>query len=149
MCQMHRKDCFCGKNTAELFFGNLVLDEVAVSELYCPDCSGAVDLDNTTVEDNGWVLKLDLDVLKAFSPRMGMEADTVTAEDVFDGNFVTWVGFSPDDNKCRAEEREQVMQDTADDKLAQFTAIKQWALDREKKFVEEGWRKVRRKSVAA
>lgn len=142
MCQMFRKECACGQKTAEIFFGKMVLDQSAIAALYCPECSATVDVDKQTmVNDNGWVLELDSDVMKAFAPRMTLEADTVTAEKVFDGEYVTWVGFSPEDNQRRTIERENIMKATAGDTRAQFEALKKWAVEREKKFYEEGWRK--------
>lgn len=80
MCQMYRKKCACGQRTAEIFFGNMVLDEVSVKEVYCPDCSATADEDPvSTVKDNGWLLSLDTDVLRAYAPRMRLDADTLTA----------------------------------------------------------------------
>ena len=146
MCQMYRKPCACGQKTAEIFFGNMVLDESAISGLYCPQCSATADHDPVdSVEDNGWLLELDHDVLLAFAPRMNMEQQEVTAEKVFDGDFVTWVGFSPEDNQQRAVEREAIIERTQGDTRAQFEALKQWAIDREARFLSEGWRKVARK----
>ena len=106
MCQSYRKPCACGQKTSEIFFGKMVLDEAAVRGVYCPQCSSTVDLDTKTmVPDNGWVLELDADVIAAFAPRMEMTHDDVTAEKVFDADYVTWVGFSPEDNRTRSEER--------------------------------------------
>jgi hypothetical protein len=139
---MHRRPCACGQKTAEIFFGNLILDEAAIAELYCPECSAAAPEDKaTTVNDNGWVIELDADVLRVFAPRMKLDPETLTAEEVFDKGFVTWVGFSPEDNRLRAVEREEIAQRTAGDKKAQFLAFKQWAIERETRFVKEGWRK--------
>lgn len=143
MCQMYRKPCACGQKTAEIFFGNMVLDQSAIAALYCPECSQTVDVDaGTMVNDNGWVLEMDADIIRTYAARMKLDSDTVTAEKVFDGGFVTWVGFSPDDNMRRAVERDNIMKETAGDKRAQFEALKKWAVDREKKFLAEGWRKV-------
>lgn len=142
MCNMYRKPCACGQKCAEIFFGNMILDEASVAAVYCPECSKTATVDpDTAVEDNGWVLELDADVLKVFAPRMRLERDGVTALQVFDRGFVTWVGFTPEDNTQRAIEREEIMKRTAGDTRAQFTALKQWAMDREAKFVREGWRK--------
>jgi hypothetical protein len=128
----------------------MLLDQSSVVDLYCPQCSATVDIDPVSmVDDNGWVLELDADILKVYSPRMQLDADTVTAEQVFDANFVTWVGFSPEDNQNRSSEREKLMKDTEGDKAAQFNALKKWAMDRETKFVTEGWRKAKKAQVAA
>lgn len=149
MCQSYRRPCSCGERTSEIFFGKMVLDEAAVREVYCPRCSGGVNLDAASmVSDNGWVLELDTDVLKAFAPRMGMVADEVTAEKVFDGEYATWVGFSPEDNVLRTKERDEIARRAGADKKAHFEALKQWALDREKRFYDEGWRKARAKRPA-
>ena len=43
MCQSYRKACLCGQQTSEIFFGKYVLDERAVAEVYCPECSRNVD----------------------------------------------------------------------------------------------------------
>lgn len=149
MCQSYRKPCVCGQRTAELFFGQMVLDEASVKAVYCPQCSATVDPDPVTmVEDNGWILELDADVLRAYAPRMNMTPDEVTAEKVFDGDFVTWVGFSPEDNVQRVRERRKIEEQFAGDLKGHFEALKKWALDRERRFYAEGWRKALRKKAA-
>lgn len=144
MCQSYRKPCACGQRSAEIFFGNMVLDQAAVAGVYCPECSATIDVDPTNmVVDNGWILHLDSDVLQAYAPRMGMDPASVTAEEVFDGNFATWVGLSPEDNARRGPEREEIARRTAGDPRAQFEALKKWAVEREARFTTEGWRKAR------
>jgi hypothetical protein len=147
---MYRKPCTCGQKTAEIFFGKMVLDQSAIANLYCPECSHTVDVSKSTmVEDNGWVIELDPDVMRAFAPRMSLDPETVTAEKVFDGDYVTWVGFSPEDNQRRTTERECIMKETCGDTRAQFEALKKWAVERERKFYEEGWRKASTRVRAA
>ncbi len=149
MCQSYRRTCACGQKTSEIFFGNMVLDEAAVKGVYCPECSTTVEVDRESmVEDNGWVLELDHEILQAFAPRMQMTADSVTAEKVFDGDFVTWVGFSPEDNLQRSKEREELSKRYAGDTKGHFQALKDWALEREKRFYREGWRKAAQKKAA-
>ncbi|MBE0618607.1 MAG: hypothetical protein IH608_11890, partial [Proteobacteria bacterium] len=131
------------------FFGKMVLDEAAVRQLYCHQCSATVDVDPMTmVEDNGWVLELDPEVLQVFAPRMDMAPDSVTAEKVFDGEYVTWVGFSPEDNAQRSKEREEIAKRTGGDTRGHFEALKKWAVEREKRFYDEGWRKALQKKTA-
>ena len=150
MCQSYRKTCACGQKTSEIFFGKMVLDEAAVREVYCPQCSATATADSASmVEDNGWVLELDTDVLQAFAPRMSMTPESVTAEKVFDEEYVTWVGFSPEDNVLRNKEREEIAKSLGSDKKAHFEALKKWAIDREKRFYDEGWRKARHKKTAS
>lgn len=149
MCQSYRKTCTCGQRTSELFFGKMVLDESAVRGVYCPQCSATVNVDPVTmVEDNGWVLELDPEVLRVFAPRMEMTPDAVTADKVFDEEYVTWVGFSPEDNVQRSTERAEIAKRTAGDTRAQFEALKKWAVEREKRFYDEGWRKATQKKAA-
>jgi hypothetical protein len=149
MCQSYRKPCACGQKTAEIFFGKMVLDESSVRGVYCPECSATIDVDGTAmVADNGWILELDPDVLRAFAPRMSLEPDRVTAEQVFDEEYATWVGFSPEDNVQRSKERDEIAKSTKGDTRAQFEALKRWAIDREKRFYDEGWRKALRKQKA-
>ena len=144
MCQMYKKQCACGQKTAEIFFGNMVLDQGAIAGLYCPECSATVEIDpKSMVEDNGWVIEMDPDVLLVYAPRMRLDPGTISAEKVFEADFVTWVGFSPEDNQRRTTEREGIMKATAGDTRGQFEALKKWAVEREKKFYEEGWRKAR------
>jgi len=149
MCQSYRRACACGQKTSEIFFGKMVLDEAAVRQVYCPQCSSTVETDPVSmVEDNGWVLELDPEVLQAFAPRMDMPRESVTAEKVFDGEYVTWVGFSPEDNVQRGKEREEIAKRTGGDTRAHFEALKKWALEREKRFYDEGWRKAAQKKAA-
>ncbi len=149
MCQSYRKACTCGQKTSEIFFGKMVLDEAAVRQVYCPQCSATVDVDSRSmVEDNGWILELDPEVLEAFAPRMDMSPSSVTAEKVFDDEYVTWVGFSPEDNAQRAKEREEIAKRAGSDPRAHFEALKTWAVEREKRFYEEGWRKALHKREA-
>ena len=149
MCQSYRKPCVCGQRTAELFFGKMVLDEAAVRAVYCPECSATVEIDPVSmVEDNGWILELDPDILRAYAPRMDMNPEEVTAEKVFDGDYVTWVGFSPEDNVQRVKERQEIERRYAGDLKGHFEALKRWAIERERRFYEEGWRKAVRKKAA-
>ncbi|NTU59451.1 MAG: hypothetical protein HGA98_00150 [Deltaproteobacteria bacterium] len=149
MCQSYRKPCACGQKTSEIFFGKMILDEAAVRQVYCPECSATVDVDEVSmVSDNGWILELDAEVLRAFAPRMQLDADTLTAEKVFDEDYATWVGFSPEDNMLRSKEREEIAKSTKGDTRAQFEALKRWAIDREKRFQDQGWRKAKRKPGA-
>jgi hypothetical protein len=144
MCQSYRKPCACGQRTSEIFFGNMVLDQAAVAAVYCPECSLTVEVDpSTMVSDNGWILELDADVLRAYAPRMGMEPASVTADEAFDGGFATWVGMGPEDNIQRGLEREEIARRTAGNPRAQFEELKKWAVEREVRLAGEGWRKAR------
>ena len=144
MCQSYRKPCSCGQNTGEIFFGKMVLDEQSVEQLYCPECSQDVETDgDNRVWDNGWVLELDMDVVRTHASTMGVSPQEVTANWVFDAGYVTWVGIIPDDYKQKAQERAEILKLAKTDLLAYYQAMKEWGLNREKRFTQEGWRKMR------
>jgi len=143
MCQSYKKQCVCNQKTAEIFFGKMLLDEQSVAELYCPECSRGVDSKcDHRVWDNDWVLELDMDVIKTHASSMGMPAAELTANWVFDQGYATWVGITPDDAERRNRERDEIQKLAKTDLLAYYEAMKQWGLNREERFSEEGWRKM-------
>ena len=144
MCESFKTKCACGQKTAEIFFGKMVLAESSVTQVYCPKCSQNVDCERIDrVWDNGWVLELDMDVLCAHANSMGISPQEVTAAWVFDQGYATWVGITPDDAEIRNQQRAEIQKLAKTDLLAYYEAMKEWGLNREKKFMEEGWRKMR------
>lgn len=144
MCESYIIDCRCGNNRAELFFGKMLLDEKSVACLYCPECShGHEETEPQRVWDNGWVLELKMGVIRSHSSTFGMPPASITAEWVFDSGYVTWVGITPDDTERRNKEREIIQELANTDVLAYMKAMKEWGISREKRFSEEGWRKMR------
>jgi hypothetical protein len=122
----------------------MVLDEQSVEQLYCPQCSQNVETDvENRVWDNGWVLELDMDVVRTYAYTMDISPQEVTADWVFDAGYVTWVGIIPDDYKQKAQERAEILKLAKTDLLAYYQAMKEWGLNREKRFTKEGWRKMR------
>ena len=146
MCQSYRKACVCGQQTSEIFFGKYILDEKAIAEVYCPECSRDVDskTDNRAW-DNGWVLELNMDVVRTRAPMMEISPEDVTADWVFDEGYATWVGITPDDFQTREQERAEVQKLAKTDLSSYIQAMKEWGLHREKRFVSEGWRKAKAK----
>ncbi len=144
MCESFRKTCYCGRRTAEIFFGKMALDEQSVEAVYCPECSRNIATDpESRVWDNGWVLELDMDVVRTRATVMGVPPDELTAEWVFDHGYATWVGITPDESEQRNRERAEIQKLAKTDLLAYYNAMKQWGADREERFVREGWRKTR------
>jgi len=144
MCESYIIDCQCGNNRAEIFFGKMVLNENSVDRLFCPDCSqGYEKSEPQRVWDNGWVLELDMDIIRSHAPTFGISGDSLTADWVFDSGYVTWVGVTPDDTVRRNQEREEIQHLAKTDVLAYINAMKEWGMAREKRFSEEGWRKMR------
>ena len=73
MCQSYKVPCTCNQNTAEIFFGKMVLNETVIEEVYCPRCSQNTDTDiDSRVWDNGWVLELNMDVIRQYAGSMGV-----------------------------------------------------------------------------
>ncbi len=143
MCQSYRKHCACGEGVAEIFFGKMVLDEGSVQGLYCPKCSRGVERgEENRVWDNGWILELSMDVLRNRAPLMGISPEAVTASWVFDEGYATWVGLTPDDFERREAERSEIQKLAKTDLRAYIAAFKEWGRARERRLVEEGWRKV-------
>lgn len=144
MCQSYRKNCVCGQKTAEIFFGKMVLDEKSIEQVYCPNCSHDIEIDGyNRVWDNGWVLELDMEVVKTYADSLGISSDALTAEWIFDEGYATWVGITPDDSTRRDQERSEIQKLAKTDLRAYIDAMKEWGLSREKRFTGEGWRKMR------
>ena len=144
MCQSYKKKCFCNQKTAEIFFGKMLLDETSVAAIYCPECSKDVDTKSGhRVWDNDWVLELDMDVIRTHADSMGISPSELMADRVFDEGYATWVGITPDDAERRNKERDEIQHLAKTDLRAYYEAMKEWGLGREKRFTQEGWRKMR------
>ncbi len=144
MCQSYRKRCACSQNTAEIFFGRMVLDEKAIAQVYCPKCSQNIETGrDNRVWDNGWVLELNMDIVRIRANVMENSAENITADWVFDEGFATWVGIIPDDSQRRNQERSEIQEIAKTDLRAYIQAMKDWGLSREKRFINEGWRKMK------
>ena len=144
MCESFKTKCVCGQKSAEIFFGKMVLAESSVAKVFCPNCSRNIDSErNDRVWDNNWILEFDMNVLQMHATSMGIAPQDVTAEWVFDQGYATWVGITPDDTDRRNQERAEIQKLAKTDLLAYYKAMKEWGLNREKKFMAEGWRKMR------
>jgi len=126
----------------------MILDETSVAKVYCPDCSQNIETDrDSRVLDNGWVIELNMEVVKAHAAVMEISPEAITADWIFDQEFVTWVGITPDDHQRREQERNEFQKLAKTDLLSYMQAMKEWGLNREKRFIEEGWRKMRSKGI--
>ena len=144
MCESFKTKCVCGQKTAEIFFGKMVLAESSVTKVFCPSCSQDAAAERADrVWDNDWVLEMDMNVLRVHAASMGIAPQEVTAAWVFDQGYATWVGITPDDTERRNQERDEIQKLAKTDLRAYYEAMKEWGLNREKKFLEEGWRKMK------
>jgi len=145
MCESYRLQCDCGRKQAEIFFGKMLLDERSVNRLYCPACSGDhAEGSPAKVWDNGWVIEMNMELIRGYASTFGVAATDLTAGWIFDQGYVTWVGITPDDAERRNRERESIQALAKTDMLAYIKAMKEWGIEREKRFVGEGWRKMKK-----
>ena len=86
-----------------------------------------------------------MDAVRQSARSMGISAQEVTADWVFDEGYATWVGITPDDTEQRNQERAEIQKLAKVDVRAYYEAMKSWGLDREKRFSEQGWRKMGRR----
>jgi hypothetical protein len=122
----------------------MILDEKSIAQVYCPGCSHDIDAEREDrVWDNGWVLELNMDAVKIRAPIMGVSPEDVTASWVFDEGYATWVGVTPDDFQKREQERSAIQKLAKTDLRAYMQAMREWGLSREKRFINEGWRKMK------
>jgi hypothetical protein len=143
MCDSHHLQCRCGRKSAEIFFGKMVLNQSSVTTLFCPECGEKhTDERPERIWDNGWILELDMDIVRNHAATFGMNAAELTAAWVFDRGYVTWAGITPDDTATRNREREEIQALAKTDLLAYLKAMKEWGIGREKRFAGEGWRKM-------
>lgn len=143
MCESHFVTCQCKEKQANLFFGKMLLSESSIKRLFCPACSQGLEEERPErVSDNGWVLELNMDIIKLQAPTFGVPAEELTADWVFDNGYVTWVGITPDDAEQRNRERDEIQELAKTDVGAYIQAMKDWGIGREKRFSEEGWRKM-------
>ena len=76
-------------------------------------------------------------------PQMDISPEAVTAEWVFDNGFATWAGITPHDAERRNRERAEILRLSKIHMSAYLEVMKRWGKERERRFQEEGWRKMR------
>lgn len=145
MCMKYSKTCECGQRHADMNFGGDILPHEVVDKLYCPSCSTGIDIDPATmVEDNGWILKLDMDVVKAMSARLpGHVKFSLTPDVLFDAGYVTWLGMYPGDIEDSARERAEIVCLAKTEPRMYMQKMSQWMKERAQRLSMEGWRKAR------
>ncbi len=144
MCESYHMRCQCGQRSAEIFFGKMLLDNQALSRLYCPDCSGIeLSSNDDRIVDIGWVLILNMPHIKQYSSTFGMTPADLTASWVFDHGYVTWVGITPNDSETRNHERAAILELAKIDMKSYLEAMRSWGKGREDRFSQQGWRKMR------
>ncbi len=144
MCQAQNRTCKCGAGTATIHFGNNVLPENIVRELYCPVCSANVEYDKATMlKDNGWIIDLEVEGARLFAHEFPAEPDDVTPEFIFDHDFCTWVGYTPTDQMDSYQEKAKIIELAKTNPKEYFEEMKNWSNNRVKRLADEGWRKAK------
>ncbi|MDX1764745.1 MAG: hypothetical protein R3231_10525 [bacterium] len=139
--------CKCGKERARLHHGNSVLPEEAIKEIYCPSCSGTVNVDpNVMIADNGWIVEYDMEVAHLYASKMGRPAEGISPAFIFDEGFCSWQGFTPNDQEKANEEKTHIAKVARDDARKYLHLIREWGINREKQLAKEGWRKAQQVS---
>lgn len=141
MCMAHERKCECGARSASFHFKDNILPEQVVRELYCPACAAKATADPaTTIEDNGWMIRYDMEIAVAASA--GKIAD-VTPVAIFDEGYCTWNGMYPGDHIDSVRERGQITALAKTSPVEYLTRLKSWAVERTERLKQEGWRKAR------
>ena len=142
MCTNYRLSCSCGRNYANLFFKNNILDPDVVSNLYCPECSKNVDFDREfMLADNEWILEFNLASAKGCFQLANMKSSVLNPSFLFDQGYATWNGFTPNELEQRLAERQEIISLAHSDMRVYLAEIKRWGCERAEKFREAGWRK--------
>lgn len=144
MCQASRTDCQCGNHYAVLHFGDNLLPENVVRAVYCPECSCGVEFDaDSMLMDNGWLIDFEIEGARLFAPQMGVEAEEVTPEFIFDKGYCTWVGYTPTDQEDSFKEKEAIIELAKTDRARYFQELRDWSINRVRHLSDAGWRKAR------
>lgn len=147
MCKADTKICKCGASHATLHFGNNILPENIVRELYCPICGKQAQFNpETMIEDNGWIIDFEIDGARLFAHEFPAEPDAVTPAYLFDNGFCTWVGYTPTDHLDSYKEKEAIIELAKTDRRKYFEEMKNWSNKRVQKLAEAGWRKAKKAS---
>ena len=144
MCMALEKQCKCGREKARLHHGNSVLPAEAMKNLYCPGCSGTVNVDSASmIADNGWIVEYDMEVAQLYASQMGRPKEELNPAFIFDEGFCSWQGFTPNDLEKANEEKTTLAKVAKEDTRKYLELIREWSINREQQLAKEGWRKAR------
>ncbi len=143
MCMEYSMSCECGSRRASFNFRDEIMPPEVISRLYCPDCSGEINIDSSSmIADNGWVIEYDMEIAEFASLKTPRLAGTsLTPETLFDEGLATWRGIYPGDHIDSALEREEIVRMAKTDPKGYIERIKSWGIERMERLRAEGWRK--------
>lgn len=150
MCTEYKRVCRCTKKEASFNFKDNIMPPEVIEALYCPECSRNIAFDPISmVEDNGWIIKYDMEVASLYRKRLPYEdLEDFLPEMLFDKGYATWRGIYPGDHIDSAREREELAKLAKTDSKRYFKEMREWAIKRMERLKKEGWRKAN-ETVAA
>ncbi len=143
MCQEVRKTCNCGKHSAQFHLRDNILSPEVISELYCPECSDRIDVDQgTMVADNGWVIEYDMDLARFLTiSKLTVDAEQVRPGYIFDMGYACWLEMYPGEKQDILDERAEIMKLQQSDPGDYLRKISSWNIARIERLKKAGWRK--------
>lgn len=143
MCQEVRKTCNCGKHSAQFHLRDNILSPEVISELYCPECSDRIDMDQgTMVADNGWVIEYDMDLARFLTiSKLTVDAEQVRPGYIFDMGYACWLEMYPGEKQDILDERAEIMKLQQSDPGDYLRKISSWNIARIERLKKAGWRK--------
>ncbi len=143
MCMDHTLVCKCTKTHVSINFKNELMPPETLKAIYCPKCSGDVDINpETMISDNGWVLEYDMDVANFSSHKLPSEhSGNISPDLLFHEDYCSWRGLYPGDHIDNVKEREEILALAKTDPIRYLDEIKNWSTKRMERLQQEGWRK--------
>jgi len=143
MCLEVRKTCKCGSKSAQFHLRDNVMSQEVLVEVYCPKCSGEVELNaETMLMDNGWIIEYDMDLAKFLAvSKLMVDPESVRPGFVFDGGYACWQEMYPGEQQDVLEERKEILALQKQDPSRYLKEISSWNIARIERLKADGWRK--------
>jgi hypothetical protein len=143
MCLEIRKTCQCGSRSAQFHMRDNIMSQEVLAGLYCPECSGDVELDpDTMLMDNGWIIEYDMELAKFLAvSKLMVDPETVRPGFVFDGGYACWQEMYPGEQQDVLEERREILALQKEDPARYLKEISSWNIARIQRLKADGWRK--------
>jgi hypothetical protein len=143
MCVEVRKTCECGAQNVQFHLRDNIMWPEVITRLFCPACPGDVPYDEQAmVNDNGWVVEYDMVLAQMLvATNLGLEADAVQANYIFDKGYAAWLEMYPGEREDIREEKAAIMELIKEDQQKYLQAIQSWNVERVERLKVAGWRK--------
>jgi hypothetical protein len=120
-----------------------IMSQEVLAGLYCPECSGDVELDpDTMLMDNDWIIEYDMELAKFLAvSKLMVDPETVRPGFVFDGGYACWQEMYPGEQQDVLEERKEILALQKEDPARYLKEISSWNIARIQRLKADGWRK--------